>query len=180
MTDPSTPSVPAATTGGGVVSPAQPSHHTPPTRSFQTTMSGIIDLFVDILDESDTDRAKLKAGLELLINDHWKVRMWFDMRFFTSDDVKAALVPGNEFPEELLAPVIVVKKVGCVIDYSPIGTLTPELTLDEVMRQLAADRKRVSSSGSVTSSPARKNSPPLNLANFPVSMRIIFRGRTQP
>jgi hypothetical protein len=157
MTDPSMPSESAAS-AGGVVSPSQPSPQTPPTRPFQTTMSGIIDLFVDILDEGDTDRAKLKAGLELFINDHWnKVRKWFDIRFFTSDDVKTALVLGNGFPEELLAPVIV-KKVGCVIDYSPICILTPELTLDEVMRQLAADKKRASSSGSVTNSPARKNS----------------------
>ena len=47
--------------------------------------------------------------------------------------------------------------MGCVVDYSPISILAPELTLDAVMSQLAADNKLTSSSSSATSSPARKN-----------------------
>ena len=156
MNDPTTPST-STPADSSIVTPTGVSNPRTPPRTTQPDMSAIIDLFVDVLDEGDADRAKLKQGLELLIIDHWKVKKWFDMRFFSSDDVKAALVSGNGFPEELLAPVIV-KKVGCVIDYSPLGILTPELTLDEVMRQLAADRKRANSSGSATGSPARKNS----------------------
>ena len=157
MISPSTPAT-AAPADTSVVTPPDPSAPRTPTRHDESSsMSEIIGLFDDLLGEAGDARDQLKQGLEMLIVDHWKVRKWFDMRFFSSDDVKAALVPGSTYPNELLASVIV-KKVGCVIDYSPLGTLTLELTLDEVMRQLAADKRRATSSGSAANSPARKSS----------------------
>jgi hypothetical protein len=60
-------------------------------------------------------------------------------------------------PEELLAPVIV-KKVGCIVDYAKIGILTPDLTLDDIMGHLAASNRKQFASGTPLGSPARKGS----------------------
>ena len=156
-TSPSTPATAAPADSSVVTSPDQSNPRSPTRHDESSSMSEIIDLFVDLLDEAGAAREQLKQGLAMLIIDHWKVRKWFDMRFFSSDDVKAELVAGSNDPNNLLAPVII-KKVGCVVDYSPLGTLTPNLTLDEVMRQLAADKKRAISSGSAANSPSRKSS----------------------
>ena len=82
-------------------------------------MSEILDLFVDILDKEETSRDKLKQGINRLLTEHWRVRKWGDMKSLTSEDVKAALVSGHGMPKDLLAPVVV-KKVGCIVDYPKI------------------------------------------------------------
>jgi hypothetical protein len=128
MSDPATPS---PTAGVVNITPSDKTSEAP-VRLVHST-SEILDLFVDILDKDDTNRDKLKQGVEHLLTEHWHVCKWADMQFFTSEDVKAALVPGHGMPaEELLAPVIV-KKVGGIIDYAKIGILTADLTLDDIM-----------------------------------------------
>ncbi len=51
---------------------------------------------------------------------------------FTSGDVATALRPGTGVPSELSAPVIV-RKLGYVVDYAQFGTLTPAMTMDDIV-----------------------------------------------
>ena len=150
--DPSTPSQSAGAAAS--VTPGGGTGVETPVRLIHST-SEILDLFVDVLDEEDTDRATLKQGIEFLLSEHWRVRKWGDLKFFSSEDVKAALVTGNGMPAEILTPVIV-KKIGCVVDYAKIGTLTADLTLDDVVGHLTASERKVSNPGSTPlNSPSR-------------------------
>ena len=87
------------------------------------------------------------------------MKKWSDLKLFSAEDVKSALVPGIGIPDELLAPVIV-KKVCCIVDYAKYGHLTANLTLDDIMGHLNQwDRKPIAGSGSASvSSPTRKGS----------------------
>ena len=113
----------------------------------------LLNLFVDILDEEEADRVTLKQGIEFLLNEHWRVRKWGDLKFFSSEDVKLALVPGTGMPEELLTPVII-KKLGCLVDYAHIGTLTPGLTMDDVVGHLSTYTQKFSAQNA--GSPSRR------------------------
>jgi hypothetical protein len=97
----------------------------------------------------------LKQGIEFLLNEHWRVRKWGDLKFFSSEDVKLALVPGTStgMPEELLTPVII-KKLGCLVDYAHIGTLTPGLTMDDVVGHLSKYTQKFSAQNA--GSPSRR------------------------
>ena len=129
------------------------------------SMSEVFDFFVDILDEDNLDRDVLKSGIESLIKDHWQVSKWSDLKLFSALDVKEYLVTANGFPKELLSPVII-KKVGCVVDYAHYGELTAELTLDDIMMSNLDTFKRKASfpggagGSSVTGSPSRNKRCP--------------------
>jgi hypothetical protein len=153
----SAPSTPLAGADVATVTPGDPAKDHP-VRLVHST-SEILDLFVDILDADSTIRDKLKEGIGHLLIEHWCVTKWSDLKLFSSEDVKAALVSGHGMPEELLAPVII-KKVSCVVDYAKHGNLTADLTLDDIIGHLHQwDRKHQSASGSVSvSSPTRKGS----------------------
>jgi hypothetical protein len=78
MSDPSTPSTPSA--GATRVTPSEKAGEASvPLVHF---ISEILDLFVDILDEEETNRDKLKQGVNHLLTEHWRVRKWGDMKFF--------------------------------------------------------------------------------------------------
>ena len=51
---------------------------------------------------------------------------------FTSGDVATALRPGTGVPSELSGPVIV-RKLGYVVDYAQFGSLTPAMTMDDIV-----------------------------------------------
>jgi hypothetical protein len=87
MSDPSTPSTPTA--GAPKVTPPSEKAGEASVR-LAHLMSDILDLFVDILDEEEANRDKLKQGVNHLLTEHWHVRKWGDMKFFSSEDVKAA------------------------------------------------------------------------------------------
>ena len=89
MSDPSTPSPAPAATAASVTPPGDMANANP-IRLIHST-SDIPDLFLDILDEDETDRAKLKQGIQFLFIKHGRVRKWGDMKFFTSEDVETAL-----------------------------------------------------------------------------------------
>lgn len=154
MSDPSTP--PHAS-GVPRVSPGEKT----PADAYRLVQSTpeFLDLFVDILDEDDTIRDKLKQGIDRLLTETWKVRKWNDLKFFSAADVETALVPGNGLPDEILAPVII-KKVGCVVDYAKIGVLATDLHLDDIMSHLTEVNRKLPSSRVAFSvgSPPRKNS----------------------
>ena len=110
-----------------------------------------------VLDEDGIDREVLKGGIESLIKDHWQVRKWGDLKLFSAADVKEYLVATNGFPRELLSPVII-KKIGCVVDFAHHGELTDDLTLDDIMGQLGAyNRKTSHTSGSSTANSPSRN-----------------------
>lgn len=147
----SDPSVSSPAAGVANVTDSDSAHVTP-VRAIRFTPE-FLDMFVDILDEEETDRVTLRQGLEFLLNDHWRVRKWGDLKFFTSADVKTALVPGNGMPEELLTPVIV-KKIGCLVDYAQVGTLRPGMTMDDVVGLLPTLSTKLYSGG--IGSPSRR------------------------
>jgi hypothetical protein len=104
---------------------------------------------VDILDEDSIDRDTLKGGIESLIRVHWQVRKWGDLKLFSAADVKEYLVPSNDFSRGLLSPVII-KKIGCVVDFTHHGKLTAELTLDAIMSHLTDFNRKTSHSGGLS------------------------------
>lgn len=146
----STPFTPPATAGAASVTPyGDASGADSNTVRLVPFTSEILDFFVDILDEDNSIRDKLKQGIEYLLTDHWRVKKWNDLKFFSAEDVKLALVPGNGMPEELLAPVIV-KKIGCIVDYAQCGVLTADLTLDDIMGQVKKWNRMMSVSTQIT------------------------------
>ena len=105
MSAPSTPSPHAGGTAAKITPPSDKPGES--SGNMVHSMSETLDFFLDILDEEPDTRDKLKQGIERLLMEHWRVRKWGDLKFFTSADVKEALVSGNGMPEELLAPVII-------------------------------------------------------------------------
>jgi hypothetical protein len=128
----SAPSTPTPASDVAAITPGDTAKDgTAPLVHFSFALSEIIDIFVDILDEEMAIHNKLKEGLSFLLEKHWRITKWRDLKLFSSEDVKLALVSGNGMPAEMLTPVII-KKISCVIDYSKHGVLTTGLTLDEV------------------------------------------------
>ena len=153
MSEPSTPSHNAD--GGVIVTPPSDRQNLNPVRLVHS-MSETLEFFVDIIDEDGTERETLKAGIENLIRDHWQVHKWGDLKLFTAADVKEALVASNGFAKELLSPVII-KKIGCVVDFAHHGDLSAGMTLDDIMSHLTAFRRKASYSSAAGHTPV--NSP---------------------
>ena len=91
---------------------------------------------MDILDKDKADGVKLKESILTLIKTAQVGRS--EVVCFSRD--QSASVSIKEMPEELLVAPVIVKKVGCIVDYACIGILTPagDLTLDDILSQLAA------------------------------------------
>ena len=113
-----------------------------------------LTFIVSLVSNDHEEFESLMSGIDALFSLHWKVYTWEDLMVFSSSDVAAALIPGTNIPPELTAPVIV-KKLGYIVDYAPIGTLTPTLTMNEIVASVTAFKRRVSSGGSA-SSPTRR------------------------
>ena len=73
---------------------------------------------------------------------------------FTSSDVAAALVPSNNIPAELTAPVIV-KKLGYIVDFARIGVLTRDTTMNDIVKKVTASQQKTITS--TPSSPSRRS-----------------------
>jgi hypothetical protein len=154
--DLSTPS--SKTSGAAAVTPPDGTP-TDPVR-LVNSMSETIEFFVKILDEDGDDRELLMRGIELLLKEHWQVRKWGDLKLFSADDVKDYIVEANGFAKEFLSPVII-KKIGCIVEFAQYGDFSVETTLDDIMSRLAASKRRASfypSGNSSVDSPSRKKS----------------------
>ena len=120
-----------------------------PTQLFRFSPD-ILDLIVDLVAPGTPSRDILRQGINALLSDHWQVIEWKDLKVFTADDVAAALVAGG-VPPELSKPVIV-KKLGYVVEYAQFGTLSAELTMDDIIDTV---KPRVHPTS--PASPARRN-----------------------
>jgi hypothetical protein len=112
-----------------------------------------LKLIVSLVSHDPTDHEMLSSGIDALFSDHWKVFTWEDLMVFSSADVVTALVPGTGMPGELLTPVIV-KKLGYIVDFAPLGTLTSTLTMNDIVARVTASKQRYSGAGA--SSPTRR------------------------
>jgi hypothetical protein len=102
----------------------------------------ILNLVVGVLTPAGANRNSLMTGLDVLFSERWQADTWGDLMVFSSSDVAAALVPGTQgIPSELTAPVIV-KKLGYIIDYAQIGTLTPASTMNDIVSLVTASKQR--------------------------------------
>lgn len=111
----------------------------------------VLDMIVHVIGPGSPARETLKQGIDALFSDHWQVATWSDLKVFTSTDVATALRPGSGIPPELSAPVIV-RKLGYVIDYAQLGTLTSATTMDDIVSAV----KQHSAPRTANGSPARK------------------------
>ena len=149
MSSPSTPSTalknPPVTPGGNLdENPTSLSRFEPE----------ILDLIVDLLAPGAPTATVLCAGIDALFTDHWQAGNWSDLMVFTSSDVAAALVPSNNIPAELTAPVIV-KKLGYIVDFARIGVLTRETTMNDIVKKVTASQQKTITS--TPSSPSRRS-----------------------
>jgi hypothetical protein len=102
-----------------------------PIRLFRFA-ADIRDLIVDVVAPASPARDALKQGVDALSSDHWQVMTWSDLKVFTSGDVATALRPGTGVPSELSA-LVIVRKLGFVVDNPQFGTLTPAMTMDDIV-----------------------------------------------
>ena len=130
MSTPPAPT-PSSPTSKTMFSPTLEDLVASPTQLFRFS-PGILDLIVDLVAPGTPSRDILRQGIDALLSDHWQAIVWKDLKVFTSEDVAAALVPGGSVPPELSKPVIV-KKLGYVVDYAQFGTLSAELTMDDII-----------------------------------------------
>ncbi|KAI2495820.1 hypothetical protein MHU86_18706 [Fragilaria crotonensis] len=142
MSSTSTP--PPASQKLATITPGDP-HGETPARLVRFKPADL-KLIVSLVSNDHEEHESLMSGIDALFSFHWKVYTWEDLMVFSSSDVAAALVSGTNIPPELTAPVIV-KKLGYIVDYAPIGTLTPTLTMNEIVAAVTAFKRRVSSGG---------------------------------
>jgi hypothetical protein len=153
----STPSTPPAATGATKVTPTGDSGAAADSVRLVHSFPAFIDLVVDILDEDDSIRNKLKQGIRYLFLELWRVKKWSDLKLFAAYDVEMALVAHVNIPEELLAPVII-KKVCCIVEFAKCGILTPGMTMDDVVGHLNQWNRKQPAGSDAVSSPLRKGS----------------------
>jgi hypothetical protein len=114
----------------------------------------ILDIMVTLLEPEPGTNDAVKKGLDDLFTGSWKVKRWFDLRCFNSDDVAAMLAPDGPGPTVLKTPVIT-KKLGFIIDFAELGELTRVSTMDGILRVVKEDKR----SPAISKSTALSGSP---------------------
>ena len=119
-----------------------------------------MDIIVSLLEPDDIETGDvLRTAIDALFSDHWKVKKWFDLQVFSSADVAVALTPTDSIPVEVTAPVIV-KKLGLIVDYSRVGCLSDDLTMQDIVKILHTHSLKPAFTSGCTStptSPARRS-----------------------
>ena len=100
-----------------------------------------LDLVTGVLTQNPQHRITLRTGIDILFTERWQVHNWTDLMVFSSADISAALVPDQGFPPELIAPVIV-KKLGYIVDFAQFGTLTPTMTMNDIVSSVTTSKQR--------------------------------------
>ena len=97
----------------------------------------ILDIMVTLIDPEDpTTNDAVKEGLNELFTRHWRTKLWYNLKFFSSADVVMALSPDGPGPDALKEPVIV-RKLSVIIDYAGLDqSLTADSDLDDMMKQV--------------------------------------------
>jgi hypothetical protein len=115
----------------------------------------VLKLSVNLVSNDSDEHDPLASGIDALFSHHWKVFNWEDLMVFSSADVAAALVSGTNVPPELTAPVLI-KKLGYMVDYAQFGTLSPTLTMNDIVSAVTTFKQRGSTGSGAASSPTRR------------------------
>jgi hypothetical protein len=109
-----------------------------------------LDHIAELICPGSADKEGLKKALGDLFSDKWFVSGWADLMFFTSSDVTEALVHGTD-----LATPVIIKKLGYVVDYAGIATLTPEVTMNDIVKEVTMSRTKTYAVPNSPGSPPR-------------------------
>ena len=119
----------------------------------------ILDIMVTLIDPEDpTTNDAVKEGLNELFTRHWRTKLWYNLKFFSSADVVMALSPDGPGPDALKEPVIV-RKLSVIIDYAGLDqSLTADSDLDDMMKQVKnASKQSTYKTSSPESSPSHRS-----------------------
>lgn len=113
-----------------------------------------METIVRLLEPDDEETGEiLRNAIDALFSVHWKVKTWFDLQqVFTSADVAVALTPTETIPFDVTAPVVL-KKLGLIVDYSRVGCLFDDLTMQEIVKNLHTHSLKPSFTPGCTSNP---------------------------
>ena len=110
-----------------------------------------------LLEPDDIETGDIfRTAIDALFSNHWKVKKWSDLQVFSATDVAVALTPMDTIPAEVTAPVIV-KKLGVIVDYSRVGCLCENITMQEIVQDLHARSLKPAFTPSTPTSPARRS-----------------------
>ncbi|KAI2510963.1 hypothetical protein MHU86_3435 [Fragilaria crotonensis] len=117
----------------------------------------VLEMILSLLISGDTNADVLRASLDTLFTQKWQAKCWLDLMVFTSADVSTSLSDtsdGVAIPEELRS-LVLVKKLGYIVDFARIGLLTPETTMNDIVKAVTTPVKQSASIASPTS-PSRR------------------------
>ena len=109
-----------------------------------------LDLIVELICPGSADKEGLKKALGDLFSDKWFVTGWADLMVFTSMDVTEALVHGTD-----LATPVIIKKLGYVVDFAGIATLTPDVTMNDIVKKVTMSKTKTFAVPDTPGSPPR-------------------------
>ena len=109
-----------------------------------------LDHIVELICPGSADKEGLKKALGDLFSEKWFVHGWADLMVFTSMDVTEALVHGTD-----LATPVIIKKLGYVVDYAGIATLTPDVTMNDIVKQVTMSKTKTYTIPNSPGSPPR-------------------------
>lgn len=113
----------------------------------------VLEMILNLLVSGDTNADILRAGLDTLFTLKWQATCWLDLMVFTSADVSTSLSDSSDgvaIPEELRS-LVLIKKLGYIVDFARIGSLTPETTMNDIVKAVTAPVKQGTSIASPTS-----------------------------
>ncbi len=91
-----------------------------------------LKLIVSLVSNNHEECASLTSGIDAMLLLHLKVYTGDNLMDFSSADVATALASATNIPPKLTA-LVIIKKLGCIVDYAYIGTLTPTLTMNDIV-----------------------------------------------
>ena len=118
----------------------------------------VLDMIVDLLTPGTSATAALRNGVDTLFSTTWQVLSWSDLMVFTSADVTATITDGtvgNNIPKELKS-IVVMKKLGYIVDFARIGQLTAETTMNDVVKSVVDSVNSPKATHSSPQSPSRR------------------------
>ena len=117
----------------------------------------VLEWILDLITPNTPDSDVLRASLDTLFTQRWQATSWLDSMVFTSADVTASLSANTDDAtiSEKLRSLVIIKKLGYTVDFARIGSLTPETTMNEIVKAVMTPVKQASYTASPTS-PSRR------------------------
>ncbi|KAI2513043.1 hypothetical protein MHU86_1334 [Fragilaria crotonensis] len=108
----------------------------------------VLQLIVKLLAPASPATDVIRTAIDAIFVDKWQATTWAYLKKTT--DVAAAFAPSADIPAEATAPVIV-KKLGYVVDFARVGTLTADTTMNDIVTGVSSSYRRVNTTGYPTS-----------------------------